>query len=205
MKKLTKTIIRRTFIALLSLGLFSNVLAFANDSTIFNLTISAGVRDLKIVNSSDNVETSSPAVSFNGINYSSFDQTTEGTLGISDEVIRFYNPTGNSNGFSIDIAVSGGTTNYWTDGGSNNQLSYNNTNSKGYLEFSSGTITGNAGSTTAPGGSMNGVSSVNLAINSSSDTPTYGYIDFSGYTVTQHIPGNIPANSYSLTMSITLI
>lgn len=169
-------------------------------------TITAGTISTDVRNAS-NAVVSSPSFALVARTVSTSQQSTTGTFGESAQRISVDNPGGANNGWTLALNSVTPATDRWTSGG--NTYLYNGTAATGQLTVNAnaGTITPLAGTTTGvtKGAStaFSGATPVTiLDAAASSDDILNLYI--TGVTLSQTIPANTPAGSYSLTMVQTL-
>ncbi len=183
-------------------------------------TWTSGSLSLDIVNSGG-TPVGSPSVSMLEKYFSFVYQTTTGTLGVTDEKIRVTNTTASAQ-WSLSIAATGGSTAYWD--GTSSDYDYNDpTASAGDgsdSDLLGGQLTVNpAGATITPQG---GCSATDISqgdsesfneetANNDIDLATAGasaetscYWDITGISLSQTIPAEQLASTYTLNMTITL-
>lgn len=169
--------------------------------------INAGTLSVDFVDGS-NVSIASPAVSFGAVNFDFACQDGTATLATSSRKLQIKNPV--SGGVKVDINAQTPATDTWSDGGTNS-YKYNDATGSGCTNGqltvgSDGTFTKTAGAgtptVTTPGGAFTGTTSVTLVNN----TGTVPYnADVTGYTLTQKIPAEQAAGTYSLPMVVTYV
>ena len=176
--------------------------AHAALSANLSQVINAGTLSVDFVDAS-NVAIGSPAVSFGAVNYSFSCQDGTATLGTASQKLQVKNPK--KAGVKIDLNASVPATDTWKAG--TDTYKYNGSAcTDGQLTVSGGTFTKTAGAGTPvytmPGGSFSGTSSVTLLNN----TGTVAYnADLTNYTLTQKIPAEQVAGTYSIPMVVSYI
>lgn len=196
----------------------------ANNST-FNQTINAGVLSTDILNASQ-ATVASPSVSMTAKGFSftcqSGGNASTGTFGSNSERIYVSNPDAADNGWTLTLAATSGATAVWTAGG--NTFDFNDSGSSGCsdgadadtkggqltVDPSAGTITTDCGSCTATNitkgsstafvqGTTDSITLLTAA--AGSDDVWRGYLTGAG--LSQTIPAETPAGSYSINMTLT--
>jgi hypothetical protein len=168
--------------------------------------INAGTLSVDFVDGS-NASIASPSVSFGAVNFDFACQDGTATLATATQKLQIKNPV--SGGVKVDINAQTPATDEWTDGG--NAYKYNDATGSGCTNGqltvgSDGTFTKTAGAgtptVTTPGGAFTGTTPVTLVNN----TGTVPYnADVTGFTLTQKIPGEQAAGTYSLPMVVTYV
>lgn len=188
---------------------------------IGSLFSSGGLLSVDIVDSGG-ASVGSPSISMSSVDVDFTDQTSTGTFGVSSEKIRVTNSTATST-WTLSLAASDGSTATWD--GTGNSYDYNDptinagdgsdTDSEGgrmTIDPSVGTITpqGGCSSTNLTLGSSTGFDE-ELAVNSitllsaASGADTNCYWDLTGISVSQTIPPEQPADSYSINLTLTAV
>lgn len=163
----------------------------------------------------------SPSISMSSTTFSFSSQTTTGTLGVSSEKIRVDNSTGTAT-WNLNIAATGGSTAFW-DGASSDYDFNDPTASAGdggdvdslggqmTINPSLATITPEGGCTTTnlslgsnTAFSEGVVDSINIA-SAASGADTGCYWDFTGIGVSQTIPPEQGADSYTINMTVSVV
>ncbi len=163
----------------------------------------------------------SPGISLSGTSFPFACTTTTGTLGISSQKARVNNTTGNP-AWTLTIAATGGNTALWNSGGTN--YDFNDAASAGCndgadsdsqagqlgLNPSVANIAPQAGCGTT-GLSLGGSSAFAQAVTdsitlatASVSAPTNCYWDFTGIDVSQKVPAEKPAGTYTLSLTVTI-
>lgn len=164
-------------------------------------TLSTDIRD------ADNVVVGSPSFSMAARNVSTSQQSTTGTFGSSTQRISVDNPGGANNGFSITLNATTPGSGTWTSGG--NTYAYNGTAATGQLTVDPqvSVWTANVGTTTSitkgTSATFNGSTAITLATTSAALEDIWnGYV--TGVGLTQTIPANTPAGTYTISMTQTV-
>lgn len=155
-----------------------------------------------------------PAISFSARPTTFSCQTSTATLGLSAQKIRVLNRTANGN-WSLSLAATGGNAATWTNG--SNTYTYNNPAdsgcASGMLSVNPSTSTlspiytdcTNTGLTRGTAGTYNNPSVSSITILSAASTkPNCGW-DITGIGLTQTIPAETKAGTYSLNMTLTAV
>jgi hypothetical protein len=195
-----------TLIAVLVASSPAAFAALTANST-FSQTINNGVISTDIRDASNNV-VASPSFGMSAATVTTTGtQTTTGTFGTSTQRISVDNPGGANNGFSITLNAATPGTGTWTSG--SNTYPYNGTTTTGQLTVnpSAGTWTALTGSTTAitkgTSATFTGTTAITLATAASGLEDIWnGYV--TGITLSQIIPANKPAGTYTITMVQTV-
>lgn len=170
--------------------------------TISNGSLSTDVRD------GSNAVVGSPSFSLSAVNVSTSGQTSTGTFGSSTQRISVDNPGGANNGFSLALNATTPGTGVWDDGASHT-YAYNGNATTGVLTVdpSVSTWTANVGTTTSitkgTSASFTGSTAITLATTSASLEDIWnGYV--TGIGLSQAIPANTPAGTYTISMTQTV-
>lgn len=170
--------------------------------TISNGTLSTDVRD------GSNAVVGSPSFSMNSVNVSTSGQTATGTFGTASQRIAVDNPGGANNGFSLTLNATTPGTGVWDDGASHT-YAYNGNATTGVLTVdpSVSTWTALVGTTTSitKGSStpFSGSTAITLATTSNALEDIWnGYV--TGVGLSQQIPANTPAGTYTISMTQTV-
>lgn len=183
-------------------------------------TSAGGSLSVDIVDSGD-ISVISPTAPMTPTNFSFSDQTSTGTFGTSSQKIRVDNGTGTAT-WTLSLAADSGSTAFWDgtsadydfndptasaiDGGDADSLG-------GQMTINPTTITitpeGGCTSTNVSGGSSSAFSegvtdSVTLA-SASAGADTGCYWDLTDISISQTIPAEQPADSYSIDMTLSII
>ena len=210
----------------LLLGFFlflTAVQVIASSTTTMSQTISGTSKSVDIVNASGTA-VGSPAITFGAIDYSFSTQDATGTLGVSAQRIRAYNPT-SATTFTVSIAGVGGTAAVWTDGGS---LTYDFNDGSGYTDGADATDTvggqltidadnasvtlegvspcsaDNASKGTEASFVQGTTDSIDLITTSANATNTYCRWDYYGAPMTQKIPAGQAGGTYTLSLILSI-
>lgn len=172
-------------------------------------TINAGTLSVDFVDGSD-LSIANPAVAFGAVGFDFACQDGTATLASATQKLQVKNPV--NAGVKVDINAETPGTDVWSDGGTNT-YSYNDPAgatagcTNGQLTVGSDATfnqTAGAGTPTqtTPGGAFTGTTPVTLLNN----TGTVAYnADITGFTLTQKIPAEQAAASYSLPMVVTYV
>jgi len=170
--------------------------------SITNGTLSTDVRD------GSNVIVGSPSFSMAARSVATSQQSTTGTFGSGTQRISVDNPGGANNGFSIALNATVPGTGKWDDGASHNYL-YNGTAGTGQLTVdpSVSTWTALVGTTTSitkgTSTTFSSTTPITLASTSAALEDIWnGYV--TGVGLTQTIPANTPAGTYTISMTQTV-
>ncbi|MEK7598341.1 MAG: hypothetical protein AAB487_01245 [Patescibacteria group bacterium] len=174
-----------------------------NDYSSGTITLSAGTLSVDIVDSGG-TPVGSPSVSFSAETFDWVGQTSAGTLGVASQKIRLTNTTANGN-WNLTIAATGGASTLWQ--GATYNYDFNDTAANGRLRVdpSAGTITpeGGCGAVSPSKGSAAYFDAGNSVTLLTSTTSFGCYWDFTGVALTQDIPAQQQADSYSIGMTLT--
>jgi len=169
--------------------------------TITNGTLSTDVRD------GSNVVVGSPSFSMAALNVATSQQSTTGTFGSGTQRISIDNPGGANNGFSLTLNATTPGTGVWTSGG--NTYAYNGTAAAGRLTVdpSVSTWTALVGTTTSitkgTSTAFTASAPITLATTSAALEDIWnGYV--TGVGLTQTIPANTPAGTYTISVTQTV-
>lgn len=201
------------------------VVVFAAATPTFSQTINAGTQSVDIVDGSG-ATVGSPGVTFSALTFAFSSQTATGTLGTASQKIRVYNPTSTTT-WAVSIAATSGATALWSDGG--NTYDYNDSNADGTddadTDTKGGKLTVNPSAGTVAGvpndslcspstgitkGSSNSFKEVATAVNSitllsgGASSTTFCRWDMTGISLSQVIPADQPAGTYTLGFTITI-
>lgn len=210
------------------IGIFSMILlgivaikASASNQSQLNQSINEGVKAIDIVDSGGTT-VASPSVSFGSTTFSFNTQDTNGTLGVSEQRVRVFNPTSTAT-WTASIAGSAATAT-WTNGTAN--YDFNDANGSGYTDGAGDADSYGGQLSVAPaGGTLAGVSgcsttNVSLGSNSAFNQGTVDSItlasgaagaatfcrwDVTNIGLTQKLPAAQVAGSYSLNLVLSII
>ncbi len=154
----------------------------------------------------------SPTFGMSTLNISNDCQTSTGTYGSASQRIYVDNPGGANNGWTLSIAATAGASAKWVSGG--NDYDFDDpagsgcTNGQLTLDPSVGTVTADAGTTTAitkgSSSAFNSNSSTTLLTAAAgSDDIFRGYL--TGVGVSQKVPASKPAGSYAISLTQTIL
>lgn len=217
--------------ALAGLFVFANVTtAYAANTPTLNQAINAGTLFTDILDSG-RVTVGIPAVAF-GAKTFSFDcqyggSASTGTLGTNNERLYVVNPDAADIGWTLTIAATSGATTLWQNGGASQNYDFNDPaganpgctdggdadSRPGQLSIdpSASTINLDCASCTSTGVTKGSASAFNQGTTDSvtiatasaaSDDIWRGY--FTGVALSQTIPAEQPADSYSVNMTVTI-
>lgn len=184
------------------------------------LTESAGTLSVDIVDSGG-VSVSSPAVSFSAGDFSFASTSTDGTLGVSEQRIRVDNGTGTAT-WSLSIAASD-PTDVWTNG--SDFYDFNDTTTSGTADgadadsYAGLLSVDSSGATISP---QSGCSSTGISLGTSTNfdegttdsvtiasaggsTETSCYWDITGIDLSQTIPAEQSAGTYTLDFTLSIV
>lgn len=206
---------------------FSGTAAFAANNSTLTQSIAAGVLSTDILDAA-RAAVASPTAALSAKTYS-FDcqfgaGASSGLLGSNTERLYLSNPSAANNGWNLTIAATSGATASWANGGATRFYDFNDPTTSGCtdgadLDTRSGqlamdpsistlttdcsacTITGvTKGSATAFNeGTVNAITL--LSAGATSDDVWRGYL--TGVDLKQSIPGETPADAYSLNLTLT--
>lgn len=225
-----KTVFSMKYIAaVLFFIVFSTVSVFAASDSDFTQTINAGTLAVDIKDDS-RVSVANPSVAMSAVT-TSFDcqyvgnGASSGTFGSNLERIYVTNPGAANNGWTLTVAATGGATDTWTDGGTN-EYDFNDATGTNpgcgdgadtdsvagqmSLDPTAGSITTDCSSCTNTAvtsgssdsfeeGSTDDITLINAG--SGSDDVYRGYL--TGVDVDQTIPPETPAASYTVNLTLT--
>jgi len=187
----------------------------AASTPTFNQTISAGTISADIVNGSY-VTVASPTVSMDAVNFSFSAQTATGTLGTISEKIYVQNPDGADNGWTVTIAPTAGVGASWAGTGASFDFNDPTDSGETYGQMTIDASVGVGATGTCNNCSMTGIdlgssTAFNQGVTDSITLMTgqagsddIGDWTLTGVSISQKIPKEKPAISYSLPMTITI-
>ncbi len=204
----TKKLLAGTLVlALVAVPLAPSAYAALTAASTLSQTISNGTLSTDVRNGS-NVVVGSPSFSMAAMNVSTAQQSTTGTFGTATQRISVDNPGGANNGFSLALNATVPGTGVWDDGASHTYL-YNGTAGTGQLTVdpSVSTWTALVGTTTSitkgTSSTFTGSTPISLATTSAALEDIWnGYV--TGVGLTQTIPANTPAGTYTISMTQTV-
>lgn len=185
-----------------------------------DVTYTAGSLSVDIVDASG-ASVSTPSINMSGKTFDFSNQNSTGTFGVSSEKIRVNNTTA-SPSWTLSLAAVGGSGDYWNgstdydynDPSSNANDGSDSDNLGGQMSLnpSVGTITpqsgcSNTGVSLGSSSSYNEESSINsiTLMSATSSASTNCYWDLTGISVSQSIPSEQPAGTYSINMVLTIL
>ncbi|MBU1323207.1 hypothetical protein KKE75_04090 [Patescibacteria group bacterium] len=180
-------------------------------------TASAGTLTVDIVDGAGS-PVGSPSMAMGAMTFSFDYQTANGTFGVSTEKIRVENTTANPQ-WNLTIAANGGSTAFWdgvasdydfndptanaVDGADDDSLGGQMT-----MNASGGTLGGTCSATDITKGSSasfsEGVTDSITLLTAGVSADTSCYWDLTGISVSQTVPAEQPADSYSINMTLTV-
>lgn len=231
-KKTIRAFSRRGKLNAAAIGIFVAAavpaLVWAADNTQLSQTIAAGtlVTEIRDQNGAAVV---SPSVPFSSVAYP-FECLTgapapDGILGTNTERLYVDNPGAANAGWNLNVAATGGGTALWTDGGTGEQYDYNDPTTTGCTDGAdadtepgqlsidpSGAAINAEGVATTTGLSQGSasafdeatISSINL-IAAAAGSDDYGRWYFTDIDLTQTIPQEQAAGSYTLGLTIDVV
>lgn len=164
-----------------------------------------------------------PSVAFSTTSFSFDCQTTTGTLGTNSQRLYVINPSFATNGWTLTIAATSGETSTWTNGASL-AYDYNDSNGSGCtdgadsdsvggqmtIDPSTGTLVADCSSCTNSNislGSSNAFSEGSISaitlLNAAPSSDDSGRWYLTGASVSQKIPAEQNADSYTISLTIT--
>jgi hypothetical protein len=226
-KKMKTKIILRQTIYYLVLVLALGSAAFAANTPTLTQTITNGVLSTDILDASRN-PVASPAVTMSSKAFAFDCQTganaSTGTLGTNTERVYVINPGGANNGWNLTLAATSGATSTWANAGLTRRIDFNDPTTGGCtdsgdadsvsgqmtLDPSSGTLTTDCQVCTTTGVTKGSSAAFSqgvtdaltvLSAGAGSDDIWRGYL--TGAPISQVIPGETPADSYTLNLTLT--
>lgn len=193
--------------ALVVLGVTAPVAhAALTANSTFSQTITAGTISTDFRDAS-NVLVGSPSFTMNAATLSTSQQTITGTFGTSSQRVSIDNPGGADNGWTLALNATTPGTGTWTSGG--NTYAYNGSAAAGQLTVdpSVATLTVRSGTSTSiakgTSSAFSGSTPITLlSAAAASDNIWNGYL--TGVSLSQTIPANQVAGTYTLSMTQTL-
>lgn len=212
------------FFAIL-LGILITVYLYVNASPNIQLsqTINAGTLSTDVLDASRNSVTS-PTASFTAVPFSFDCQTATGTLGTNTQRLYVLNPSAASNGWTLTIAATSGATSTWTNGASST-YDFNDAGGSGCTDSGDtdtvggqltinpavGTLTADcttcSNSNISKGTStafVEGTTNSVTLLNAASNADPVGRWYLTGVGLSQQIPGEQPASTYTISLTITV-
>ncbi len=176
-------------------------------TSVLSQTINTGTASTDIRDAGGSV-LSNPTISMNAATLSTSQQTVTGTFGSASQRITVDNPGGANNGWTLSLNATTPGTGTWTSGG--NTYAYNGaTAALGQLTVnpSVGTITpvvgGATGVTLGTSSTFSASTPITLVSAAAGSADIWnGYA--TGIGLSQTIPANSPAGTYTLNMTQTL-
>lgn len=163
----------------------------------------AGSLSVDIVNSGG-TPVGSPSVSFSAETFNWVGQTSTGTLGVSSQKIRLTNTTGDGT-WNLTVGATGGASTLWQGATYNYDFNGSAANGRLQVDPSVGTITPEGGCGAAsPSKGTAAYFDAGNSITLLTSTTSFGcYWDLTGVALTQDIPAQQQADSYSIGMTLT--
>ena len=197
------------------LGVLVPATALAAPSSNLSQTITAGTLSTDILDGT-RTPVASPSVAMSATNFSFSCQTVTGTLGSSTQRLYVTDPSSTLNGWTLALAATGGATAKLQNGGATSSYAYNDatgsgcTNGQLTVNPSVGTVTADCTSTNCTGATitkgastaMTSSTPVTLMTGTASANVWRGYL--TGATLSQQIPAEQPADSYTIGMTLTV-
>jgi hypothetical protein len=203
--KNTKKLSAAFMATLFAVGVAST--AFAATDTDLSISVVQGAQTLDIVDAAG-APVTDPGVAMSEIVFDFIDQTSAGTLGITDEKIRVYNPTA-TQAWTASMAATDGNTATWTGG--SEIMDFNDAaDAQLTINPSTGTITSqHTGIANVALGSQSsfdeGTTDSITLFSASTEAVPYNYYDLQGVSVSQLVPANQPVETYTLNLTLTLV
>lgn len=200
-----KLLVIAALLVVASIGTPVAYAALTANSTLTQ-SITAGVLSTDIRNASD-VVVGSPSFAMAARTVSTSQQSTTGTLGETAQRLTVDNPGGANSGWTLTLNATTPGTTTWTNG--TNTYAYNSTAAAGQLTVNpgAGTITALAGTTSniSKGATttFSGTTAITL-LDAAAASDDILKVHVTGIGLTQTIPANTPAGSYSITMVQTV-
>jgi len=219
MKRFLRTV--SAVIAVIAMA-FVPLSAYAAPSSNLTQTINPGTLTTDILDST-RTPVASPAAVMAAANFSFSCQAVTGTLGSASQRLYVTDPSATTSlqSWTLSIAATGGATTKWQNTGATSNYAFNDPTvansvagcATGQLTVnpSTGVITADCVSTACTSAAINKGSSsamtsstpVTLLTSPVGSTIWRGYI--TGVTLSQQIPAEQPADSYSLPMTLTVV
>ena len=205
---------------------FSSV-TFAAPTPTLTQIITAGVLSTDILDATG-IPVASPTVTMTSKAYAFNCQTganaSTGLLGTNTQRVYVNNPGGANNGWNLTMAATAGATTTWANGGATNKIDFNDPTTGGCTDGadadtssgqmtvnpSVGTLTTDCASCTTTGVTKGSSAAFSQGVTDSltilsaaagSDDVWRGYL--TGTTLSQVIPGETPADTYTLNLTLT--
>lgn len=198
-------------LSVVALGTFAYSTAHASPQGQLTQAITPGTLTTDIRDASY-LTVASPTFGMSSLNISNDCQTSTGTYGSSSQRIYVDNPGGADNGWTVSIAATAGVSAKWVSGGNNydfdDPAGSGCTGGQLTLDPSAGTVTADAGTTTAvtkgSSAAFNSNSSTTL-LNAAAgaDDIFRGYL--TGVGVSQKVPASKPAGAYAINLTQTIL
>ncbi len=194
----------------LAIAIIPTTATFAANTPSVTQAINGGTLSADVLDAS-RVTVAAPTFAMTAANFSFACQTTTGTIGSAAQRLYVLNPSGTTAGQSWTLTIAGSGT--WTSGG--NTYTYNDaagsgcTNGQLTINPAVGTVTADCTSTACTTAvitkgtstAMSGATPVTLLSAPTGTTVYRGYL--TGVSLSQAIPAEKPAGSYTLNMTIT--
>ena len=216
--------IKKTTMTVAALALVVGGGVFAADNTDLTQTINAGVLSTTILDE-NRADVTNPSVAMTALSASFDCETTTGSLGSNTERVYAANPDASDTGFVVSLAATGGTTDTWTDGGTN-EYDFNDATTAGCddgadsdnfagqlsvdpsvatltTDYSGSSTTGiTQGSSSAfDEGTTDSITLLNAG--ATSDDVWRGYL--TGIDLSQTVPAEQPATSYDINLTLDVV
>lgn len=186
--------------------------AFAAPASNLTQTINPGTLSADIMDASRN-PVANPSVDFSAMNFSFDCETTTGMLGTDSERLYVTNGYYATGGWTLTMAATDGAGAAWQNSDDSQSYQYNDSTNGGCdngqltVDPSSATVTtdcANCSNATITKGSptaMTGVTPATLMTGGTNADGWRGYL--TGVTLSQKVPAEQPADSYSIDMTLT--
>ncbi len=212
---------------ILSLMGIAYVFIYASPNSQLSQQITAGTLTADIRDNSG-VTVASPAVSMTSKTFSfncfSSGTASTGTLGVSGERLYVDNPDAADGGWTLTVAATSGATTLWQNGGSTVNFDFNDPGGSGCtdggdadsrggqltIDPSGGSVTADCSSCTNSNISLGSSAAFNQGtldsitiLNASASSNDVGRWYFLGGSLSQSIPAEQPADTYTISLTIT--
>jgi hypothetical protein len=219
--------LQRIFIAALvigGVGVLGAAPLYASNNASVTQTISAGTLTTDIRDAS-RVSVASPVFPITAAAFSFNCQTSTGTIGSNTQRLYIDNPSSANNGWTLTIAATGGATSTWANTGATQSFDFNDPTTSGCgdgadadtkagqltLNASAGTLTTDCSSCsttsitkgTSTAFNQGTTDSITL-LNAAAASDDVGRWYLTGIGVSQTIPAEQPADSYSIGLTATV-
>lgn len=228
MSRFTYSLMTSRFISLFLItlliigGMGIGTYILASSTTQFQQTINPGTLTTDIVDSSYN-SVANPSVTMNPVTFSFSCQTATGTFGTSSQQIYVQNPDAADDGWTLTVAPAN-TTDYWD--GSSSDFDFNDGSGSGCSDGSdadslAGQMTIDPSGATLSTGQCSSCTTSNISkgsstafeegttdsvtlLTASASSDDIGDWTLQGVSISQTIPAEQPAESYTINMVLTV-